>query len=130
MASPPPHLPLQRGGLSARCPSFVRRGWGGRIPERSFEILKHSIKIAHDVVIRVPDHSQPQRLEIGFSLLVPHDLRKNSVRISVNLDHQFPLRAVKINNIRTDPVLTSELQGSELFQPQLCPELGLRGRHP
>ena len=76
--------------------------------------------------LRKPQDRVPQALKISVPPAVPASLARLSMHASVELDNQAPLRAVEIDNVRTQRLLPAEFEALELNAPQQAPR-GLFG---
>ena len=90
--------------------------------------LKNDIGRLEDIMI--PKAHDPDALatEKGRSNRIIMLLFRKSVTAPINLHRELHLRAIEVENVVTDGLLSSEFEAAELLPPKQTPKAGLRVR--
>jgi hypothetical protein len=86
------------------------------------QIVKHSAKIVHHVIILIANHSQAEGFKISISLLIILDLLGVGMAVSVYFNDERSFWAIEVYDIGPNAMLPTELEPVKVsctqFQPQ------------
>src|SRR5208337_14868 len=86
-------------------------------PNRLPHLLHKQLRCVLNNTIRKPQHRVAQALEMRVPARVPSGLARLRVHAAIQFHDQPPLRAVEIDNVRTERVLAAEFEALELDAP-------------
>ena len=84
-------------------------------------MCKHLVRLLYNLMVPKPQHPQALLLQPGSSLLVMRLLRRLRMLAAIDLNHQAMLQADKIQDVRTQWMLSAEFGASELAVAQVAP---------
>ena len=96
------------------------------VPQRSLDMLDRGFNVEHRSV-RNSENSNPQPRDrlIARVVILPLIL----MNTPVELDGQFCGRAIKIDHVLSDDLLTAKMKSFDRVSPNRRPESALRGSH-
>ncbi len=98
------------------------------VPELAIDHLEHALEILVHVDVGNAHDAEAKRLEHPCPLRITSDLRRRTVRLSIDFDDQLAVERDEINGVSVNRVLAAKLAACKLATPQRLPEhrLGMR----
>jgi hypothetical protein len=89
------------------------------------QTIQHAVEVVVDAAVEGTEHAISLVSQILSSHIIASDLRFCAVRSTIDLDGDLSLPTHEINEVRTDRMLSDELQSAEPAVTQSRPQLRL-----
>jgi hypothetical protein len=108
---------------------MARRARRGVFGQHTADHIDYFVSMFEHIHIPKPDHPAATRFEPARARFIAAHLRFIRVRLAIEFDDQFRLRAEEIGDVGTDGDLTPEAKTPELFAAKQAPELAFAFGH-